>query len=266
MYIEKIPPSLLMDIVSNRCIPFIGAGFSKNANCPNGISMPDWKELGEKAAEFLVSDGSMDAVEALSQYEHQYSRSNLVELIAQTLHINEILPGAAHLAFCRLYFDIICTTNFDFLLETAFGEVYSNQGKPYHVIANENRLSTCLNEKTTILKLHGDFSDPSGMVITEKDFDLYITRNPLFCTYIANLLITRTPILIGYSLNDPDLRMIWTIIGSRLSSLRRSGYVILSSASQSDVLRFKRRGINVINLGVKKENFSIALTQLFLKS
>jgi len=263
MYIEKMPKSLLNDITTNRCIPFIGAGFSKNANSAEDLYIPDWNGLGKKVSEYLPNSEYDNPIEALSQYEAQYSRANLIELIANELHINEIYPGEAHLQFCRLYFDIICTTNFDFLLENAYSEIYSKQGKPYHVITNENRLSTFLNEKTTILKLHGDFSNPAEMVITENDYDMYIARNPLFCTYIANLLITRTPLLIGYSLNDPDLRMLWSIIGSRLNSLRRTGYAILCSASESDVVRFKRRGISVINLPVKKTDYSKALTTLF---
>jgi hypothetical protein len=138
MYIEKMPKSLLDDITSNRCIPFIGAGFSKNAKCVRNIHMPDWNELGKKATEYLSGDEFENAIESLSQYENQYSRANLIEMIAQELHINEIFPGDTHLSFCRLYFDLICTTNFDYLLENAFGEIYSKQGKPYHVITNEN--------------------------------------------------------------------------------------------------------------------------------
>ena len=263
MYIEKLPKSLLKDIVDNRCIPFIGAGFSLNASSTNGVKIPDWNGLGKKAAAYLSAGEDIGPIEALSQYEEQYSRADLIEMVAQELHINKIFPGEAHLKFCRLHFNLVCTTNFDFLLENAFGEIYSSRGKPYHVISNENRLSTYLGEETTILKLHGDFNDPAKMVITENDYDLYIANNPLFVTYIANLLITKTPLLIGYSLNDPDLRMIWSIIGSRLGSLRRTGYAILCSATDSDIARFKRRGITVINLPVKKEKYSEALSTLF---
>ena len=263
MYIEKLPKSLLKDIVDNRCIPFIGAGFSLNASSTNGVKIPDWNGLGKKAAAYLSAGEDIGPIEAFSQYEEQYSRADLIEMVAQELHINKIFPGEAHLKFCRLHFNLVCTTNFDFLLENAYGEIYSSRGKPYHVISNENRLSTYLGEETTILKLHGDFNDPAKMVITENDYDLYIANNPLFVTYIANLLITKTPLLIGYSLNDPDLRMIWSIIGSRLGSLRRTGYAILCSATDSDIARFKRRGITVINLPVKKEKYSEALSTLF---
>lgn len=263
MYIEYLPQALLEDIVNNKCIPFIGAGFTKNAVCDPSIDILDWNGLGKKTASYFQDYEYESAIEALSHYENEYSRANLVEMIAKELHINEISPGECHLNFCKLYFDIICTTNFDYLLETTFGELYAKKGKPYHVVASENRLSTYLNEKTTIIKMHGDFNEPNRMVITENDYDTFISQNPLLCTYIANLLITRTPLLIGYSLNDPDIRMIWNIISSRLNTLRRTGYVIMVSASNNDISRFKRRGINVINLPGKKSDYSHIYSELF---
>ena len=262
-YISKWPQALLDDITSNRCIPFIGSGFSKNAKTESGTQLPDWKELGDKAANYLDEEEPENAVEALSQFEQAYSRANLIELVAAALHINDVYPGDAHLSFCKLYFDLICTTNYDFLLEDAFSSLYTKRGKPFHVISNENRLSTSFDDKTTILKLHGDFNDPSNMVITEGDYDSYISRNPLLCTYIANLLITRTPLLIGYSLNDPDLRMIWNIIGNRLASLRRTGYALVFSPSEKVIARFKRRGINVIALPDTKEGRDVVFTKIF---
>jgi hypothetical protein len=111
--------------------------------------------------------------------------------------------------------------------------------------------------------MHGDFNESAKMVVTENDYDTFIFNNPLLCTYIANLLITRTPLLIGYSLNDPDIRMIWNIISSRLNSLRRTGYVLAVSASENDITRFRRRGIKVINLPGKKSDYSKIYTTLF---
>jgi|LSQX01.1.fsa_nt_gb hypothetical protein len=263
MYIELLPQALLDDITSNRCIPFVGAGFSRNSKCKAVKSIPDWDGLGQKAATYLNSYVYNGAIEALSCYEDEYSRANLVEMIARELHINEVYPGEAHLAFCRLYFDLICTTNFDFLLETSFGELYSRNGKPYHVVTNEGRLSTYFDEKTTIIKLHGDFNEPQNMVITEKDFDLYINTNPIFATYIANLLITRTPLLIGYSFNDPDIRMLWSIINSRLNNLCRRGYALMVDASPHEISRFMHRGIKVINLPGQKSEYAIIFEKLF---
>jgi hypothetical protein len=78
MYIERIPKSLLSDIISNRCIPFIGAGFSKNANSNSDLQLPDWNTLGKKVAEYLPDCDYENPVESLSQYESLFSRANLI--------------------------------------------------------------------------------------------------------------------------------------------------------------------------------------------
>src|SRR5437867_2986879 len=44
--IDRIPSPLLDDIVQGRCVPIVGAGFSRNAILPSGLSMPLWRELG----------------------------------------------------------------------------------------------------------------------------------------------------------------------------------------------------------------------------
>ena len=48
MYIEYMPQALLEDIVNNKCIPFIGAGFTRNAVCDPSIDILDWNGLGKK--------------------------------------------------------------------------------------------------------------------------------------------------------------------------------------------------------------------------
>lgn len=113
-YIRHIPKPLIKDFISNRVVPFVGAGFSKNADIPDGIVMSDWNELGKKVAAELPDyqfDGN--AIDAFSYYEALYSRSKLVELLMRELHIGEIMPGETFESFCNLFNGIICTTNWD---------------------------------------------------------------------------------------------------------------------------------------------------------
>jgi len=44
-YIRCLPKPLLDDIIKNRCIPIIGAGFSRNADLPSGLQMPLWHDI-----------------------------------------------------------------------------------------------------------------------------------------------------------------------------------------------------------------------------
>ena len=118
----------------------------------------------------------------------------------------------------------ICTTNWDTLLERGF-----DLADREYVIVEEEQLSIGVNPRAvTLIKLHGDLDHPHRLVASEADYDRYIARNPLLVTYVSNLLITRTPLFIGYSIDDPDFRQIMAVISDRLGRLTRMGYALRS--------------------------------------
>lgn len=47
-YLKYIPKTLQEDFIDNRVIPFVGAGFSKNAIAPEGASILVGKGSGKK--------------------------------------------------------------------------------------------------------------------------------------------------------------------------------------------------------------------------
>jgi hypothetical protein len=101
------------------------------------------------------------------------------------------------------------------------------------------------------------------MVVTEEDYDSFLIRHPLMATYVSNLLISRTALFIGYSLEDSDFRQIWQMIKDRLGRMRREAYAITVGASSHSISRFERRGVHVVNLpGTQKQAGSV-LAQFF---
>src|SRR4051812_47740426 len=109
--IQKLPSPLVADVLRNRSVPIIGAGFSKNALLPAGESMPSWDELGRLLSEALPNyayDGS--PIEAISAYEQEFGRLRMVDEIRDQLHASEARVGPVHEAFCRVPFDVVCTT------------------------------------------------------------------------------------------------------------------------------------------------------------
>lgn len=258
-YLSYVPKTLQDDFIRNRVIPFVGAGFSKNAELPQNVDMPDWDGLGKKVADYLPEYTYTNAIDAFSLFESEFSRAKLIELLAKELKIHEIQAGDTHKSFCDLYFDTICTTNFDFLLEQALNE----RNIPYSTIVSEDRLPVYTHEKTKLIKMHGDFNHPERMVISENDFDNFIDNNKVLSTYISNLFITKTLLLIGYSFEDNDIRTLWKMIGSRLGKLQTPAYVILVNASSIEISRFERRNIKVINLPGDKADYPKILTDFF---
>lgn len=258
-YIDLIPKTLQQDFINKNVVPIVGAGFSKNGDMPNGVTMPDWNELGEKISKYINDYQYTSPIDAFSLFENEFSRTKLIELLSQELHINEIKPSKTYDAFCDVFFDVICTTNFDFLLE----ETLQNLNRPYSVINNEEKLGINIKDTTKLVKIHGDFNSPSNMVITEKDYDLFLSNNKLMSTYLSNLFITKTMFLVGYSFDDNDIRNVWQIINNRLGNLKKIAYCVLVDANKSEVAKFERRNIKVINLPGNKKDYPIILRDFF---
>jgi SIR2-like domain len=261
-YLQLFPKPLLDDLVSGRWLPVVGAGMSLNARLPSSKKMPLWPDLGKALAEELtdfVSNGTLDAISA---YQHEFGRAKLIERLTDILLIKDAVPGEAHKAFCSIPFDIVCTTNFDFLLERQ----YEQTPRYVYPVVDEEQLSISGSTAgTLLLKLHGDLHHPSRLIVTEEDYDAFLARYPLIATYLSNQLITKTALFIGYSLDDPDFRQIWNIVSDRLGRTRRMAYAVMASARPSDITRFERRGVKVINLPGSRERYGEILAGAFLE-
>lgn len=259
-YLQYFPKPLLDDLVSGRWLPIVGAGLSFNAKVPAGKKVPMWGDLGKALEDDLTDFSSNGPVDAISAYEHEFGRSRLIERLSEILLLREALPGDAHRQFCSIPFDLVCTTNFDFLLERQ----YDLTPRYVYPVVDEEQLSLNVHrDGTLLLKLHGDVRHPSRLVVTEADYDNFLTRYPLIATYLANLLITKTAVLVGYSLDDPDFRQVWQIVSQRLGRSRRQAYAISVGAKPADVARFARRGVTVINLPGTREKYGDVLAAAF---
>ena len=187
-----------------------------NATLPPPAKMPLWADLSKSFSEDLTDYSPNSVLDAISAYEHEFGRARLIERLAELLHINRAQPGIAHREFCSLPFDIVCTTNFDFLLEKQY-DLERQDNRTIHPVVDEDQLSINVGTAgTLLLKLHGDLRHPKRLVVTESDYDGFLTEYPLIATYLANQLITKTAVFVGYSLDDPDFRQIWHLVGKDL--------------------------------------------------
>lgn len=259
-YINSFPKPFLEDLVAGKTLPIIGAGFSKNADIPKNKSMLGWDELGKEFANDIEDYKYFNPIDAISAYGHEFSRTKLIEKLTNLLNVDSVKPGKTHQAFCSLPFDIVCTTNFEFLLEDGYKLV----NKYCRPIIEEDQLSiSSTSDNLRLLKLHGDLHHPNRLIATEEDYDSFLSKYPMLSTFLANLLISRTPFFIGYSLDDNDFRQIWQLIKDRLGSLKRQGYVIKVNCSSHEKARFERRGVKVINIKGDPKDYSKILEKVF---
>lgn len=150
-------------------------------------------------------------------------------------------PAKAHRAFAKIGFETVITTNFDFLLERA----YEGAGRSCVPLIGETQLAgNNGSARPRLFKLHGDVHHPDHLVLTESDYDAFLTRSPLLATAVTALFITHNSVLIGYSLDDPDTRQLMALVKNRLGGLSRQIWSLQVGASAQDVARFERRGVS----------------------
>ena len=244
-----IPKPLLDDMAAGKCLPFIGAGFSLNAKLPASASMPDWPALTAILAELAEVSSKTGGPQVASAYEKKFGRVQLIETIRYSLNSDDIEPGAAHIAFAQLPFETIYTTNFDLLLEDGNSQIR----KPYRSIVGELQMPFHGGPLTTnIVKMHGDLRHEEHMIITQEDYDKFLTKYPVISTHLSAMLITRTALFVGYSLADPDFQHIREVVRSRLGRFERMSYLLQFNQTAAKVESMLQDNLHVINLKTKK--------------
>ncbi|MCM1271778.1 MAG: SIR2 family protein, partial [Ruminococcus flavefaciens] len=142
----------------------------------------------------------------------------------------------------------IITTNYDHLLEDV---KHPNRSK-YRRIKNDKDM---LGEYGShyIIKMHGDVDEIEKIVLKEDDYLNFSQNHILLETYIKSLLIDKTFLFVGYSLNDNNLRLIMSYIDyfAKESNIKRSlHYMTVNNIPNQirDKAYWKNKGIELIDL------------------
>jgi hypothetical protein len=241
----NIPYPIISDIAKGRCLPFIGAGFSKNATLPAGLTMPDWNDLTRILGEQAGTPSGTPPLIVAQRYQDKFGRVQLIEAIREALHPEKARPGQAHRAFSRLPFDTVYTTNFDLLLE----EAYNRELRPFRSLVGELQLPFHAGRTaSSIVKMHGDLRHEEHIIATQDDYDGFLSKYPVVATHLSAMLITRTPLFIGYSLSDPDFNKIREVVKSRLGDFERMSYVVQFDVPPEEIEASFKDKIHIISV------------------
>ena len=235
-----IPREIVEKVRIGECVLFLGAMASAPSPPTSRFLYHQGPPSGSALCRSLVENFNYEGDDAsnlarVSLYaEHRIngSRESLVrELRKEIVPVDSdgnrtIVPSPALRMLAALPFRIVITTNYDNLFETALNQVKARNGTlapkyPLIKVYDPTRqgppeivpLDPSVNEPI-VLKLHGDFSKPESIVITEEDYIVFIQRmsdlhlHPIHENIRARMK-TWPVLFIGYSLKDYNLRLLF---------------------------------------------------------
>ncbi len=210
-----LPDALLRAVKSNKCVLFVGSGLSAQAGYPK------WSELIATLVEAAkkvpnARTRGIEEYEAAKDYftladfaRSALGKSQYAALMREQLG-RPVRPRRAHKLIATTLYRGLITTNYDKLLETAFTHFRfwtSNAFTPDVISA----LAVALyNPQFFIFKLHGDIGAPDNIVLTSRDYDRLMFTSPHVRTFLQAIFLNYTVLFVGYSLSDPDFKMILT--------------------------------------------------------
>jgi hypothetical protein len=212
---------VLADAIKRRhAILFVGAGVSM------AVGLPSWQTLVDHLLKELdlnssVISGISDGYQMLAEFYRlkQGGMGPLRSWLDRNWKVasDRVSASQLHKLIVELDFPAIYTTNYDRNLETAF-EVHNRN---YAKIANAKQIADAPDGVTHIIKYHGDFDDDSSLVLTETDFLNRLSfESPLDIKFRADAL-GRTILFVGYSMSDPNIRL---LLHSIWRTWERSGH------------------------------------------
>lgn len=202
------PDALVKACRAGECVLYAGAGLSAQAD------FPTWQSFIEELTRWAIFNQFTDArfggslLAAINQGQYDSVADNLVSIMRpREQQFNEYLrevfvkktPLPASLSLLKdLPFTAALTTNFDNLLERAFGDKVL---LPVFTPKDSDSLLECLHKRDFfLLKLYGMLERSDTVMIAPAQYDDVVKGNLQFAQFMETLIFSRTLFFVGSSL------------------------------------------------------------------
>jgi hypothetical protein len=196
-----LPPQLVDAVARRNAVLFAGSGMSLAAGLPSAVAFARRLsyEIEQDEPGYDISPSAAQFSGTATDLVLLKGRAALVTQLHDLMHPPQGLePSLAHRAAVRL-FDTIVTTNYDELMEQAA----QAGGRQMSLV--EGEIIQPMLPASTILKLHGSWSRPDSLVITESDVLMLDRNRPKLWSAVLDLVRTRVVVIVGMSIRDPSI-------------------------------------------------------------
>ncbi|MGU3375211.1 SIR2 family NAD-dependent protein deacylase [Chryseobacterium sp. M5A1_1a] len=234
----------LFELISKEeVILFAGAGLSLYAGYPSGNALKQifYNRL-TKAEQDQVDKTASLASLTEEIYNLKSSRNYLISILKE-IFLNPESSLETHLKIAKIpHFKSIITTNYDCLFEKAF----QDKGE---VILDSSHIPYIDKNKTQIYKIHGDLSRNEKIILKTSDYNNFFisnSENDLYWTILKEKLATKSVLFIGYSLEDPNVNVLFEKILNVLGDDLKESFFISPSIPEAKKNLLIRKGIHYI--------------------
>ena len=243
-------------------VPFIGAGLSVAGG------FPTWKDhlyqqgrtagMHEKKLEELLSNGQHE--EVIEEIENSRGRDVFTQEIRDVFSKTGTITDAI-LLITELFTDTVLTTNYDRLLEQAYDTGTKNS---FQIISGLNPMEERDPERVSIIKLHGDITDPTQCILSKNQYDAAYGNNCVDMSLLIPKLLeyhykTSSLLILGCSLNDDRTVHVFQAIKEKIGEISPPQHFSIEQAPETeDELRDRNAflaGLGITGIWFEKEQF-----------
>lgn len=211
---------LVRRIREKKCVLFVGAGLSAQAQAGDGTRLPTWGALLQRMVEWSIEHriplrvDPSDVAELISKGRLLVVAQELQEslggrlnaCLSDVLHSGDTKPSEAHRILCKTDWVAVLTSNYDALIEGAYAVETKGVLPPvFSTDSAHHAIDSFRNDKFFVFKVHGDLNIPGSIVLGNRDYSRLMYLNPAYRSFLETVFASYTVLFVGFGGNDPDL-------------------------------------------------------------
>jgi hypothetical protein len=243
MSTSHIIQPLIESLQKKRCVLFVGSGLSTAAG------FPSWPELIHRLVEEakVVPKARTEGLEKLIAANDLLVLANFARWILGKPRFFEIVSEIfdrditfdqiprVHKVIVSTDYRAFITTNYDRLIESAFVIQRLRHPKVLTPDSIAGLANALYRPDPFILKLHGDIAASESLVLTEDDYDRLTFQSPHVRLFMHALSLSYALLFAGYSLKDPDFRLILKELNLTFQGYAPPRYAFVPNATEVEI-------------------------------
>lgn len=242
---------------------FIGSGFSLEANAPS-VSQLKSLILNEIDDERIKEEHREDELTDLSDFFVEEictgSRNQLISLMQEAFKFTPTCLDDHKMLAKIPHFRKIFTTNYDTLLEDSYSS------KDVCVVRNDVDCTYLDDKKTSIFKIHGDFTCPDSVIITKSDYNKFHKNIPYQTMWdiVKSEFVQKHILFIGYSLQDDNIIKLIKTISKSVGRSQKNMFLIAPNIQEGKQNQLRKMGVKYLDAFAK--DFFVELNKSLLEN